>query len=52
MVEVVYVVGQMTAFNQMYVHLISEGIDVEDFLKAHGPFAKTVYKEALAKAEL
>ncbi|GMH82720.1 hypothetical protein TrST_g3592 [Triparma strigata] len=52
MVEVVYVVGQMTAMNQLYVHLISEGIDVEDFLKAHGPFAKTVYKEALAKAEL
>ena len=46
----------MTAMNQMYVHLIdaliSEGIDVEDFLKAHGPFAKPVYKEALAKAEL
>ena len=33
LIELTYVVGQMAALNHMYIYLINEGIDVEDFLK-------------------
>ena len=52
LIEITFAVGQMSALNMLYIHLISEGVDVEDFLQGAGPFKKTVYKEALAKAEL
>ena len=52
LIEITFAVGQMSALNMLYIHLISEGVDVEDFLQGAGPFKETVYKEALAKAEL
>jgi AhpD family alkylhydroperoxidase len=52
LLEVVYAVGQMSALNMLYIHMISEGVTVEDFLKAAGPFKNTVYKEQLKAAEL
>jgi len=36
-------VGLMSSMNQNYVHLISEGLEVEEFLQQAGPFADTVY---------
>merc|ERR1712146_65816 len=50
MVEMTYLAGQMSAFNMLYVHLINEGVAVEDMLKEVGPFKNTVY--ASAKKEL
>ena len=35
-----------------YVHLISEGVAIETFLKGAGPFKDTVYADELKKAEL
>jgi AhpD family alkylhydroperoxidase len=49
LIEITYAVGQISALNELYVHLISEGVEVEDFLKASGPFKGTVYKDELAK---
>ena len=42
--ELNFLVALMSAFNQNYIHLISEGAELEDMLHPHGPFADTVYK--------
>ena len=42
--ELNFLVALMTAFNQNYVHLISEGAELEEMLHPHGPFVDTVYK--------
>ena len=39
-------------FTHRYVHLISEGVAIETFLKGAGPFKDTVYADELKKAEL
>ena len=41
--EVLMMAGQIHANNMMMVYLIQQGVDVEDMLKAVGPFATTVY---------
>ena len=52
LVEVTFAVGQMAGLNLLYVHLISEGVAIETFLKGAGPFKDTVYADELKKAEL
>ena len=41
-----------TLHSHRYVHLISEGVAIETFLKGAGPFKDTVYADELKKAEL
>ena len=41
--EVLFFAGQIHANNMLMVYLINEGCDVEDMLKAVGPFAATLY---------
>ncbi len=41
--ELNFIVGQMSAFNQVYIHLISEGLELEPMLQQAGPFVGTVY---------
>ena len=41
-----------TLHSRRYVHLISEGVAIETFLKGAGPFKDTVYADELKKAEL
>ena len=48
--EVIYAVGFMSANNMAYIHMIANGMEVEDFLQKAGPFKHTVY--AGDKAEL
>lgn len=43
--ELNMIVGMMRGFNQIYVHLLGEGLVVEDFVGAHGAFAETYYKD-------
>ena len=43
--ELNFLVGFMSAHNQNYVHLISEGLELEEMLQDVGPFAATVYKK-------
>lgn len=45
--ELNFLAGAMSAFNQNYVHLVSEGMEVEAMLKGAGPFKDTVYKSEL-----
>jgi AhpD family alkylhydroperoxidase len=45
--ELNFLAGTMSAFNQNYVHLVSEGLEMEDMLKGAGPFKETVYKSEL-----
>jgi hypothetical protein len=42
--ELIFAVGVMNAVDMNYVHLISQGLELEEFLQKVGPFAKTVYK--------
>ena len=49
LVELNFLCGFMAANNQNYVHLISEGLELEKFLQDIGPFKHTVYN---AKEEL
>ena len=46
--EVLFFAGQIHANNMLMVYLINEGCDVEDMLKAVGPFAATVYAWVLS----
>ncbi len=43
LVELVYIVGQISANNMMMVHLISEGIEIDDMLKPFSPFKESAY---------
>lgn len=51
LMEINFLVGQMTSNNYVFASLINEGAPVEDFLKALGPFKHTVYKD-LKKTEM
>jgi len=42
-VELNFLAAFMSAHNQNYIHLISEGLELEGFLQQVGPFAGTVY---------
>jgi len=41
--ELNFISGLMGAFNQNFVHLLSEGAELEDMIKPFSPFAGTVY---------
>ena len=41
--ELNFISGLMGAFNQNFVHLLSEGAELEDMIKPFSPFAATVY---------
>ena len=41
--EIVYAAGFMAANNMMYIHMINNGQDLEEFLQKVGPFKDTVY---------
>ena len=41
--EIVYLVGAIEANNRLMVHLLSEGVELEDFLQPFTPFKNTVY---------
>ena len=41
--EILFLAGQIHANNMFFVYLIQQGVAVEDFLQAVGPFASTVY---------
>ena len=43
LVELTFLVGFMSAHNMNYVHLISQGLELEPMLQEVGPFAKTIY---------
>ncbi len=43
LVELVYIVGQISANNMMMIHLISEGIEIDDMLKPFSPFKASSY---------
>jgi AhpD family alkylhydroperoxidase len=43
LLEIVFLVGQITANNFMMVHLISEGVEVDDMIKPLSPFKSTSY---------
>lgn len=43
LVELNFLVGMMSAFNMNYIHLISNGLELEPMLHEVGPFADTVY---------
>jgi len=47
LVELNFMVGIMSAFNMNYIHLISNGLELEPMLQGVGPFADTVYAEDL-----
>ena len=41
--EIVYAAGFMSANNMMYIHMINNGQEIEEFLQNVGPFKDTVY---------
>lgn len=43
LLEIVYLAGQIEANNRLMVHMISEGINVDDFLRPFTPFKHSVY---------
>jgi len=43
--ELNFLVGMMSAHNQNYIYILSEGLELEPFLQDVGPFADTVYKK-------
>jgi len=43
LVELNFLVGFMSAMNMNYIHLISNGLELEPMLQQSGPFADTVY---------
>ena len=43
MLEIIYCAGVMNSLNMVYIHMISNGVHVEDFLKQVGPFKDSVY---------
>ena len=43
LVELNFLVGLMSAMNMNYIHLISNGLELEPMLQQVGPFADTVY---------
>ena len=45
LVELNFLVAAMSAFNQNYIHLISNGLEIEPMLQNVGPFKDTVYKD-------
>lgn len=45
MLEIIYCAGVMNSLNMVYIHMISNGVDVEDFLKQAGPFKDSVYAD-------
>ena len=50
LVELNFLVGFMSAFNFNYIHLVSNGLEMEEMLQVVGPFADTVYSNV--KSEL
>ena len=49
-VELNFLCGFISAHNQNYIHLINEGLELEEFLQQVGPFKDTLYKKS--KTEL
>jgi hypothetical protein len=43
LVEIIYLVGQISANNMLMVHMISEGMPIDDMLHGFSPFKKTAY---------
>merc|ERR1711988_228208 len=43
LLEVIYACGFMGANNMAYIHMIGNGMEVESFLRAAGPFQNSVY---------
>lgn len=43
LLEINYAVGIMAGMNSVYISMIANGLDLEDFLKTAGPFQDTVY---------
>ena len=49
LVELNFLVGIMAAMNMNWIHIISEGLELEPMLQQVGPFADTVYGCAKGK---
>ena len=41
--ELIYLVGQISGNNMLMVHMISEGMEVDEMLRPFSPFKKTTY---------
>jgi len=48
--ELNFIVAQMSSNNMVYICMISDGLEIEDFLHPAGPFASTVYAVPRAAA--
>ena len=48
--EINYATGIMAAMNSVYISMIADGLELEDFLQMAGPFQDTVYAKAKAAA--